>query len=292
MLVLIVSDILLRTVTLVLLVIYWKELLFGSTLNIRQSFTEYYELVSTGVKLLLANLLSMLIFGIGRFIVQFNSSIETFAIFSFGIVLVNFMMIAITATSTVIYPHLASNSLEKLDKKFAKIDAFLLYTPLFYLAYFPVCYFVYRFYPNYSELMDYFAIFLAYVVITARMSVLNNTYFKLLRLEAQMLKVNMVAVIIFVLSYGFLFLVGADSEIYVAISTLIALWYRAYYAHRLIIKSLDVSYRNVWIVADVLLNVLIVTLFTAKYYLFAILFILTTSGFRLLIKRGKIGISL
>ena len=107
-----------------------------------------------------------------------------------------------------------------------------------------------------------------------------------------MLKVNMVAVIIFVLSYAFLFLVGADSEIYVAISTLIALWYRAYYAHRLIIKSLDVSYRNVWIVADVLLNVLILTLFTAKYYLFAILFILITSGFRLLIKRGKIGISL
>lgn len=226
---------------LVLSAMIWKarELYFGSVSSLKESFRFMLDNMSVGAKLMVANLMGMLLVGAGKFIVQLCGNIEDFAIYSFGMSITGLVLTAVTAFSLVLYPMIKRISADKHYSLFKRINIF---TRSFgmpaIMIYFPAYWFIAIFYPKYDSVLPFLNFLFAIVFLQCKISVLNNTYYKVLRKEKPMLIANMNCVLIFI-AFAAIFY-GIYREIWlIAACTFIAMFIRCYASEIYLIKAMN-----------------------------------------------------
>lgn len=224
----IVTDFLSKVIVLMSMICKGRELVVGEIEDFKKSVSFMWDAMSVGIKLLVANLMSMLLIGAGKFIVQIYGDIKDFAIYSFGISITGLVLTSVTAFSLVLYPTIKRVEVDRYPILFNKINDF---TRLFGLSsiflYFPVYYMVEIVYPQYSSVLVYLNILFALIFLQCKISILDNTFYKVLREEQSMLIANLTCVGFFVVLALLFF--SNHSEIWViALCTFIAMFYRCY----------------------------------------------------------------
>lgn len=224
----IISDVISKACVTISLTIRFRKLFFGKVIADNEGRLEFGNDIAIGINLMVANLMGMFVTGIGRFIIDFFGNISDYAYYSFGITITNLVLVCITAVSLVLYPTLKrlpeneyNSYFEGLNFGVTAFDFFALF------LYFPAVLFINFFLPDYRPLLVYVQFLFGVIVLQAKMQLLNNTFYKVLREEKALLRANMICVGIFLIlaliSYYF-----TRSATSIAVCTFIAMIYRCY----------------------------------------------------------------
>lgn len=161
-----------------------------------------YDNFKTGVILTMANITGMLILGVARYMIDIKWGLEMFSMISYAMVLVNFVLLFINELSLVLYPELRSMSVDSTDGIFVNIQKGLaLISPAFLILYFPMAKFIEFWLPDYLLAVEYMTFLLPLCVYEAKVSLLTNTYFKVLNRPKDLLACNVKSLAI---SFGIL----------------------------------------------------------------------------------------
>jgi len=195
---LVAIDLLSKIVVVIGMIVCCKELWFGKNSDITEAINEYQTDVSVGIKLMLAQLMGMLVTGIGRFIVERLGDIEKYAFYSFGVTITNLVLVLITSVSLLVYPTLKRLNEDNYPRYYEKINSLLQkFNILVPLIYFLAAILIPILLPKYESVLIYLNILFGVIILQAKMQLLNNTFYKALRKETAMMKANLSSVVIF-----------------------------------------------------------------------------------------------
>lgn len=190
-------DTLSKVIVLVLMVYTCKEIIFGKGCELRNAYKEIYKNVDVGIKLMLANLVGMLVLGFGRFIVERFESIEVYGTYSFAISTINLVLVFISAIGLVLYPTLSRLDAKNYSKYFMQLNEILSILVFgLLIIYFPLYFFISKVLNEYIQIFDYLPIIFSIIFIQTKMQIIINPYYKLLRKEKEMLKANIIGLIL------------------------------------------------------------------------------------------------
>ena len=230
-----------RAVVSVCLLIRCREVVFGEKAPAEEGKKEFLRNIKIGISLMIANLMGMFVTGIGRMIIDFFGVIEDYAFYSFGVTITNLVLVFITAVSLVLYPALKRLPEEGYRNYYTGLNSGVRFFNVLCLGlYFPAVVFIRFFLPKYAPIFDYLHILFAVIVLQAKMQLLINTFYNVLREEKALLKANMGCVGLFLLlalvSFRFTRNVTA-----IAACTMAAMLARCYASEVFIRKKLGVA---------------------------------------------------
>lgn len=147
--------------------------------------------IGSGFLLMLSNVVSLLIVGIGRYNIEHFWSLEDFSKVSLLLTIVSFFLIFISQISIVLFPMLKQFNKVKLRLTFEQIRNFLNITLSLMLISFPLIYiFLDYWLPYYKDVFIYLNLFLILCVFDGKMQILYSTYLKTLRKEKELFYIN------------------------------------------------------------------------------------------------------
>ncbi len=193
----ILSDVIGKFITFILAIIYCREIVFQNLKNISIDIKETIENINVGIKLMVANIAGTLIIGVVRFGIERSWDVSTFGKVSLTLSISNFMMVFINAIGIILFPMLRRIHTNKLSSVY-KIIRNLLGVSFIgaLLLFFPLKEVLFHWLPNYSDSLKYMALVFPMIVYEGKTALLLNTYFKALRKEKIMLKVNTLSLLL------------------------------------------------------------------------------------------------
>lgn len=192
----ILSDLLSKLISLCYICLICRELVFGKLESLKVSTQEIWVNISVGSKLLFANLASLLIIGIVRYCIENRWGIEIFGKVSLAISISNMLMLFINAIGIVLFPTLRRTSEHRLPDIYKQMKTFIS-VPLIgiLIIYYPVSAIISLWLPHYSDSLIYMALLFPMCIYESKMAMLINTYLKTLRKEKVMLIINLITVV-------------------------------------------------------------------------------------------------
>lgn len=158
---------------------------------------ESVKSITIGLKLMLANIASMLILGVARFFIDLVWGIETFGKLSLSLSMVNFFLAFVSQAAMVLFPALRQGSNEEQRKFFvASRDSLSIIFPAVYALYFPMKWLLDLWLPLYSDSFIFIAYLMPICVFDSKMNICCTTMFKVRRQERMLLLVNIFAFLI------------------------------------------------------------------------------------------------
>lgn len=224
-----------------LVCLWWvRDFIPCGLLPVRQALADTGRSIRAGIKLMIANVASMLILGISRFFVDSLWSIEVFGMVSFALSMVSFFLLFASQASMVLFPALRKADEGETVRFFqASRDALDLFLPVCYLLYFPAVLILGWWLPKYEPSFIYFAYLMPVVVFNGKMNMVGNTYLLVLRREGLLLGINAIAVAV----SGIGALVGAfvlhSIEFMIAAAVLALMW-RSAHVERMLAREFGV----------------------------------------------------
>lgn len=170
-----------------------RELYVGKSMSFSETIQETKKCILAGMPLMVANLTSGLYIGSAKMITQWHWDEIVFGKVSFAFSLFTVFLSFTIAISVVLFPSLKRLKEEELPTLYGKIRSAI--SPVLFFAmliYFPMCYILSRWLPQYAESLRYLGMLLPLMIFTAKVSLLTNNYLKVYRKEREMLIVNAV----------------------------------------------------------------------------------------------------
>lgn len=214
-----------------------RDILCAEKLTARAALGEAKHSASVGIKLMLANISSMLILGSMRFLADMFWGVEVFGEISFSLSLVNLFIVFVSQLAMVLFPALRQLRKRQLDQLFSAMRIFLgIALPAAYLLSYPIRAFVSWWLPQYSASLAYFSLLLPICVFDSKMSLLGTTFFKVLRKEGYLLFLNAcsVAASLSLSLFGILFVNNAT---FVLLSAVLVIMVRSFTAELFLAKD-------------------------------------------------------
>ncbi len=197
------ADLFARGVTLLLLSFECKDIVRGKLSGLLEGCKEAWINISIGIKLMFANIASQLLLGIVRWAIQNHWSVETFGRVSLSITASNLLMTFISAVSIVIYPMLKNITVERYGEIYKKMRNMLMIPILgLLIVYYPAKEILSWWLPQYAQSLRYMALLFPMCIFESKMTMLVNTYLKVLRREKTVMWINWGAVVITAVSTG------------------------------------------------------------------------------------------
>ncbi|WP_289762119.1 hypothetical protein [Lactobacillus intestinalis] len=169
----------------------------SSTLNWSIGINDGVTSMKIGISLMIANVCSMLVLGIGRQIIDMRWGLIAFGKVSFSLTLMNFALTFIMQIGLVLFPALRRLKQEDLKNTYRKFNIRIFYIlPLMYLAYIPVQYVLKLWLPQYAESINYLAIVLPICYFDSKMDLIGSTFFKVLNKQVTLLRVNLITIVL------------------------------------------------------------------------------------------------
>jgi|GEM_PF-766927 len=238
---LIIFDVISKTVAVLFMVYACKELWIGKNNRITESIKEYFVNVSVGIWLMLAQLMGMLVLGIGRFLVEWFGDINDFAYYSYGITITNLIIVLINSLSLIAYPTLKRLDKNDYPKYYQKINSWLEgLNVLIIFFYFCAVFFIQEILPEYKSVLVYLNILFVIIILQSKMQILNNTYYKVLRKEKSMMKANLSSIIIFII-IGTITMQFTTSVLSISLCTLVIMLWRCFVSEIYIMKVMKIK---------------------------------------------------
>lgn len=188
----VISYLFSKSCSLAYCVIHAHDFLRAGTLNLSETARLSFDSMRVGFALMISNVASMLILGVARALVDNAWGIETFGRVSFSLSMVNFFITFVSQASMVLFPALRQGTDAERKSFYRGIrDTMEIALPLVYLLYFPIAAILALWLPQYANSMHFFALLLPVCVFDTKMDLCCTTYFKVLREERILLKVNL-----------------------------------------------------------------------------------------------------
>ncbi len=199
----IVADLIGKIVALFVAIYWCKEIVFCKMCSIKDAIKEAIDNIKVGSKLLFANIASMLITGIVRIGIQNTWDLSTYGKISFSLSLSNLLQVFISAVSLVMYPTLKNTKKAKLPHIYKRIrNGFIIPSFGILVFYKLIKYVLVLWLPQYYESFNYMSILFPICIYSANLSMLIQTYMKVFRMEKDILKINIIGVLLsFVTSF-------------------------------------------------------------------------------------------
>ncbi|MGA4669596.1 hypothetical protein ACPCG0_07355 [Propionibacteriaceae bacterium Y1923] len=185
---------------------------------------EVYSCVRVGSRLLLANLAGVFIIGVARMGVERGWDIEVFAQVSLALSLTAVLTSLLNAVGLVVFPFLRRVASDRLSVVFAAINGGFAPIPLIALCFYPFVGPVVRLsLPEYSSSVYYLGLVLPMLVFESKLALVVVPMLKAVRLEAVLLRVNMLGVALSIVStFCFVVLLGSLQGLLVSTSFVVA----------------------------------------------------------------------
>lgn len=226
----------------------------ASQFNLNLGIRELTISMKVGISLMIANICSLLILGVGRQIVDMKWGLVAFGKVSFSLTLMNFALTFIMQIGLVLFPALRRLSDKELKNYYGKLTIGLFYIlPMMYIAYLPVQYILDLWLPHYKESISYLATVLPICYFDSKMNLIGNTFFKVLNKQVLLLKINVVTIII----SSVLGLVSAylfNNMYFVIVGMVLAIMFRSVLADTLLSSKINVNVNKLEI-SDIILAV-------------------------------------
>ncbi len=237
----IIADLIGRLISLSYAIYCCKDIVLQKISTFYFSFKEMFENISVGIKLMFANIASMLIIGTVRFGIERAWDVATFGKVSLTLSASNLMMLFINAVGIIMFPILRRTDEKKLPGIYYVMRDFLMVILLGLLvAYFPLKTVLSAWLPKYSESLMYMALVFPMFIYEGKMALIINTYLKTLRKEKMMLKINLISFGLSLIMTFFTTHIFANLDMAV-ISIVILLAFRAILAEIYLSKILKIS---------------------------------------------------
>lgn len=248
-----------------------KSVIFTNFQRIGKTLNEIWKNMMIGINLMVANIASMLILGLGQFFIDHKWGIETFGKFSFSLQLTNLFLIFLAQFSMVLFPALRQLEAQSLYQFYRKIrDTFSIMLTAIPLLYVPISFILGLWLPQYTESLRYMIILLPLCIFEGKMQALGNTYLKVLRKERILLMINIVAMVLSLL----LILISVyfiQSTTLVVLSMVIAIMLRSIIADYYLSRKLSILDTN-HLLGEIILSVIFIstTWFLPEFLSFSI----------------------
>lgn len=233
-----------------------KDIVFRRINTFYLTISESIMNISVGIKLMFANIASMLIIGIVRFGIEQTWDVATFGKVSLTLSISNMMMIFINAVGIIMFPILRRTNQEKLANIYSTMRDFLMALLLgFLIIYYPLKTIIAAWLPQYAESLLYMSLVFPMFIYEGKMALLINTYLKTLRREKVMLRINLISMMLS------LFLTYMTTRVFMnldmaILNIVILLAIRSAFAERYLAKKLCIKVKK-----DILLEVLLTMVF-------------------------------
>ncbi len=218
-----------------------KDIVFRRLTDFCINFKETLDNINVGIKLMFANIASILIIGIVRFGIERNWNVTTFGKVSLVISIANLIMIFVNAIGIIMFPLLRRTKVENLSKIYSTLRT-LLMVPLLGLiiVYYPLKLIIALWLPQYADSLAFLVMIFPMCIFEGKMALLINTYLKTLRKERLMLLINLITVFLSIILTTF-FTVVYESLLLIVFSIIILLAFRAILAESVLSKLLNIN---------------------------------------------------
>jgi O-antigen/teichoic acid export membrane protein len=190
----IIADLTGRFISLVYSMYCCKDIVYCNISKFSFNFKEMMKNINVGIKLMIANIASILIIGVVRFGIENSWDVRTFGKVSLTLSISNLMMLFINAVGIIIYPILRRSSKTKLAGLYITLRDLLMIVMLGVLiVYYPLKILLVMWLPNYADSLMYMALVFPMCVYEGKMSLLIGTYLKTLRKEKMILQINLIS---------------------------------------------------------------------------------------------------
>ena len=170
-----------------------REILFAPNCNLSDAKRDAIANIKAGFPLMLSSFAAMLITGVSRQVIDIRWDISQFGKISLAITMMNFVLMFVNQSSLVLFPSIRRMHQDGYLAFYQCMNRILnLVLPLILIVYVPVGFLVRKWLPNYSESVMYLGVMLPICIFDGKMSLLSNTYYKMLRLERKLLLINLV----------------------------------------------------------------------------------------------------
>lgn len=194
---LIAVDLIGKTAVLAALLFRYRQLYVGPFAGIVVAWVEFCENLRSGIQLMVANLSGMLVLGVGRIIIEYFGSLDSYSYYAFSISLANVVLMSVTAMSVVIYPSLKRQDKTSYNRYFETTnEAYSVFSLLMLSSYFAALAFISLIATSYAPVIEFLNVIFVITVLQGKMQLVNNTFYKALRLEGPMLRANLVSLAI------------------------------------------------------------------------------------------------
>ena len=233
-----------------------RDLVFNKINSFYLTICETIENINVGIKLMFANIASMLIIGIVRFGIERTWDVATFGEVSLTLSISNMMMIFINAVGIIMFPILRRTNQEKFANIYLTMRDFLMVILLgFLIIYYPLKTFMAAWLPQYAESLRYMALVFPMFIYEGKMALLINTYLKTLRREKVMLRINLFSMIISLVMTYIATQVLKNLDVAI-LSIVILMVIRLALAENYLAKELNIKVKK-----DIILEMLLTTVF-------------------------------
>ena len=280
-------DIFSKLVALILCIGQTKDIVFGKINIDKNIFLEIFDNINIGIKLMLANIASILIIGVVRFGIQNNWDIETFGKVSLTLNISNLFMTFINAVAVIMFPLLRREEESNLPKIYTMLrNALMLFLYMMLIFYYPMKLILSLWIPQYADSLRYMALLFPICIYESKMSMLVNTYLKSFRKEKYMLIINSISLILsIILTIVSVFLL--DNLTLAILSIVFLLGFRCILGEIVLTKTMDIS-----IYKDIILETILTLIFICSSWLINNIFCLIVYacfyGIYVFIKRREI----
>ncbi|WP_374120910.1 lipopolysaccharide biosynthesis protein [Neobacillus sp. PS3-12] len=284
---LIVTDLIAKFIAFVYAMYCCRDIVFNKISTFTFNVGETAKNINAGIKLMFANIASMLIIGIVRFGIERSWDVSTFGKVSLVMSVSSLMMVFIDAVGIVMFPVLRRTSEDKLPELYTTMRITLM-VPLLGLliVYYPLEVILPAWLPKYSQSLMYMALLFPMCIYEGKMALLINTYLKTLRKEKLMLVFNLASVALSLI-LTLLFTMVFKSLSLAIVSIVILLAFRSALAEVFLSKFLHVS-----VFKDTFLELAMTVIFIlAGWFVtswFGLVLYLAAYGLYLLIQRKEI----
>ena len=225
---LIAVDLVGKSSVLVVLLFRYRQLYVGPFAKITVALTEFHENLRSGIQLMVANLSGMFVLGIGRIIIEYFGSLESYAYYALATSLASVVLMSVTAISVVIYPSLRKQDQASYIRHFETVNqAYSVFSLLMLSSYFAAIAFISLVAKSYAPVIEFLNVIFVITALQGKMQAVNNTFYTALRLEGKMLWANLTSLVIAtgLSAIGYAL---TDSLLAIAYATLLTMLFRVY----------------------------------------------------------------
>lgn len=228
-----------------------------SKFNLQFGIKESMISMKLGIGLMIANVCSLLILGVGRQIVDMKWGLISFGEVCFSLTLMNFALTFIMQIGLVLFPALRRFSSDALKQYYNKLTIVLFnILPLMYIAYLPAQYILGLWLPEYKESISFLATVLPICYFDSKMNLIGNTFFKVLNKQVLLLRINVITIVLSTV-LGLIFAYIFNSMYLVIIGMVVSIIFRSVFADTLLSRDIDISVNSLEI-SDVILAIIFI----------------------------------
>lgn len=152
---------------------------------------EIKEDIKAGFPLMISSFSALMITGISRQIIDMRWEISAFSKISLALTMMNLVLVFLNQSSLVLFPAIRKIEQSLQVELYTSFNRLInIIVPAVLVFYVPIGKLINMWLPEYYESIIFLGILLPICIWDGKMNLLNNTYYKVLRMERQLLAIN------------------------------------------------------------------------------------------------------